>query len=137
MPSCPTENHPCLVNFLRSDPDARGVLTAKSTDSERQDVAQRAREFLMQLRDRQGSDTAVSADDLLLFLYRLRDGYRIVRSEGGRFKGPTFGFIHELLYQLESRPDETLASAEWREFVESLLNELASGKIALKKNTEH
>lgn len=111
-------------------------MTVNSSDSDRRDVTHQAEEFLRQLRDPQSGGTAVSADDLLLFLYRLRDGYSIVRSGSGRFKGPTFAFIHELLYQLESRPDETLASAEWRELIESLLHELASKKIMLKKKTE-
>jgi hypothetical protein len=112
-------------------------VTINPSGGEKQDLTQQADVFLRQLRDQQKGGAALSADDLLLFLYRLRDGYRIVHSGGGRFKGPSFAFLHELLYQLESRPDETLDTAEWREIIESFLQELASKKITLEKKTSH
>jgi hypothetical protein len=111
-------------------------LTVNSANREQQGVTQQAAGFLNRLRDQQDGGTSVAPDDLLLFLYRLRDGYRIVRSGSGRFKGPTFGFLHEVLYQLESRPDETLHSPEWREMIESLMHDLESGRIILEKNAE-
>jgi hypothetical protein len=93
--------------------------------------------LLNKLREQTGRQPALSADDLLLFCYRLRDGYRIVRSTSDRFRGTTFGFLNELLYQLESRPDETLQSPEWRTLIESLLHELASGKFTLVRSADH
>ncbi len=112
-------------------------MTVNSNGGEKQDCARQAAVFLKQLRDQRSSGKPLSADDLLLFLYRLRDGYRIVRSASGRFKGPSLGFLNELLYQLESRPDETLESPEWREFTESFLYEVASGRVILKQNADH
>jgi len=90
-----------------------------------------AKTFLATLHEMPGRSSAAVADDLLLFLYRLRDEQRIVRSTSNRFKGPSFSFLHDLLYQLESRPEETLHSVEWATFVEVLLSDIASGKIVV------
>jgi len=99
--------------------------------AQKEDIAAQAKLFLTALQQMQGSHSAATADDLLLFFYRLRDEYRISRSTSDLFKGPSFSFLHELLYQLESRPDETLLSAEWQSFVEMLLSDLVSGKIVV------
>jgi hypothetical protein len=97
--------------------------------AERENIAAQAKVFLTTLHQTDERHSAATADDLLLFFYRLRDEYRIIRSTSDRFKGPSFSFLHELLYQLESRPEGTLLSAEWRTFVEVLLSDLASGRI--------
>lgn len=101
------------------------------------DVQLQAEVLLKRLREEPGGRPAASADDLLLFCYRLRDGYRIVRSTSQRFRGSSFDFLHEVLYQLESRPDEALRSTEWRSLIEALLQDLASGKIALARKGDH
>jgi hypothetical protein len=94
-------------------------------------LAMQAKAFLATLHEMHERSSAAAADDLLLFLYRLRDEHRIVRSTSSRFKGPSFSFLHGLLYQLESRPEETLHSVEWATFVEVLLADIASGKIVV------
>lgn len=99
--------------------------------AQKEDIAAKAKLFLKTLHQMHERQSAATADDLLLFFYRLRDEYRITRSTSDRFKGPSFAFLHELLYQLESRPDETLLSAEWRTFVEVLLSDIASGRIVV------
>lgn len=96
-------------------------------------IASQAGQLLKELRESGSRPLPLTADHLLLFGYRLRDGYRIVRSTSIRFKGPSFRFIQELLYQLESRPDAALSSAEWREMIETLLTDLALGKIVVTK----
>jgi hypothetical protein len=73
------------------------------------------------------------ADDLLLFCYRLRDECRVARSTSKRFQGSSFAFLNELLYDLESRPDDTLRSEERRAFIAELLSDLASGRILVSK----
>jgi hypothetical protein len=98
-----------------------------------ENIAGQAKVFLTTLRQMQDCHSAAAADDLLLFFYRLRDEYRIIRSTSDRFNGASFSFLHELLYQLESRPDETLLSAEWRTFVEVLLSDLVLGKIVVAR----
>ncbi len=112
-------------------------MTINSSDAEIQNVTHQADAFLKQLRDQRSGWTSLSADDLLLFLYRLHDGYRIVRSGSRRFRGPSFAFLQGLLYQLESRPDKTFDSAEWRKFIEVFLQELVSKKIILEKKSDH
>ena len=97
--------------------------------AERETVAAQARMFLRTIQQPHDGKPGTTADDLLLFFYRLRDEYRITRSTSDRFKGTSFAFLHELLYQLESRPEETMMSQEWRAFAEALLSDLASGRI--------
>jgi hypothetical protein len=94
-----------------------------------ENITATAKMFLAGLHQMSGLQRTPTADDLLLFFYRLRDEYRIVRSTSNRFKGPSFAFLHELLYQLESRPDEALRSEEWRTYVEMLLSDIASDRI--------
>ena len=96
-------------------------------------IALEAGELLKEFRESGSRPLPLTADNLLLFGYRLRDGYRIVRSTSTRFKGSSFAFLQELLYQLESRPDETMSSVEWREMIERLLIDLALGKIVVTK----
>ena len=99
--------------------------------AEKENIAAQAKAFLNALHQTHERHPAATADDLLLYFYRLRDDYRIIRSTSDRFKGTSFSFLHELLYQLESRPDETLLSAEWKTFVAMLLSDRASGKIVV------
>jgi len=98
-------------------------------NAEKEDIAAQAKAFLNALHQTHERHSAATADDLLLYFYRLRDEYRIIRSTSDRFKGPSFSFLHELLYQLEARPDETMLSTEWRAFIEVLLSDIASGRI--------
>jgi hypothetical protein len=99
--------------------------------AEKEDIVAQAKMLLAALQQTYERRSAATADDLLLFFYRLRDGYRITRSTSDRFKGPSFSFLHELLYQLESRPDETLLSTEWKTLIEVLLSDIASGRIVV------
>ncbi len=101
--------------------------------AEEENIAAQAGVLLTRLRQSREGNSDVPADDLLVFFYRVRDGYRIIHSASDRFKAPSFSFLHELLYQLESRPDATLISGEWMAFIEVLLSDLASGRIVAAK----
>jgi hypothetical protein len=92
-----------------------------------------ASSFLRELHEHVEGQQSLSADELLLFLYRLRDRYRVVRSSSDRSKGSSFGFLPDILYQLESRPDETLHSEESRSHIESLLSDVAEGRLKLSR----
>jgi hypothetical protein len=109
-------------------------VTVNSSRDEIQALTLQAFSLLNQMREQSGGRPTLSADDLLLFCYRLRDGYRIVQSTSDRFRGATFGFLNDLLYQLESRPEETLQSPEWSTLIESFLRDLASGKFTLARS---
>lgn len=108
-------------------------MTVNSSHEESRQIALETRAILRRLQEGTETQSAAVADDLLLFLYRLRDGFRIVTSTSKRFRGTSFDFLQELLYQLESRPDATLQSGEWRELIETLLQDLSAGKIVLAK----
>jgi len=89
--------------------------------------------LLRELREHAGNPQDMKADELLLFFYRLRDGYRVVHSSSDRSQGSSFGFLADILYQLESRPDESLRSEEFESRIESLLRDLAEGRLTLSR----
>ena len=91
-----------------------------------------ARALLVRMSEGSPAADAAVADDLLLFCYRLRDGYRIARSSVREFRGPTFASLNSLLYELESKPQETMNSPEWRSVIESLLRALATGTVVIE-----
>ena len=101
--------------------------------NEMQAVDLQAAALLRELLEHAGSQNDLKPDDLLLFLYRLRDGYSIVRSMRGHSTGTSFENLPDILYQLESRPDAALQSEEWRSRIESLLRELAEGRLTLEQ----
>ena len=103
-------------------------------NTEVQNLLRDAQSLLARLKDAPGDAASAAADDVLLFCYRLRDGYRIVRSSSKQFGGPTFSFLNGLLYELESSPDETMRSVEWRSVMENLLQALATGAIVVQSN---
>ncbi len=92
-----------------------------------------ASSFLRDLHELAGSRLDLNADDLLLFLYRVRDECGVRRTSTNGSKKTSFGFLPGVLYQLESRPEATLQSEEWRSRIEALLRDLAEGNIALLK----
>jgi hypothetical protein len=97
------------------------------------DILRQARDLLDVLKGSSEAEVRKVADDILLFCYRLRDRYVIVRSTSPRFKGPTFGFLADVIYQLESKPDETLASPESSGLLRSLLEGIVSGRIVISE----
>jgi hypothetical protein len=97
------------------------------------DILLQARGLLNVLKGSSEAEIRKAADDLLLFCYRLHDRYVILRSTSQRFKGPTFGFLADVIYQLESKPDETLASPESSGLLRSLLEGIVSGRIVISE----
>ncbi len=91
-------------------------------------MIEKARSFLKLL---SSSDKSPIADDLLVFFYDLHDNYRILRSSGSRFSAKTFVFLSDLIYHLESRPDETMKSDQWLEFIRTVLDDIAKQRIVL------
>jgi hypothetical protein len=72
--------------------------------------------FLKLLSNNSPAECARHADDLLLFLYRIRDAF------------PSFPFpgLAQLLHALESDPDSVFASEERRRTLTDLLQRLSS-----------
>lgn len=82
---------------------------------------------------RASTDATVLADDLLVFFYDLRDNYSVAHSSSPRFSAKSFSILGELLYSLESRPDETMQNEHWRSFCEMVLEDIALGRIEIAK----
>jgi ABC-type sugar transport system substrate-binding protein len=93
-------------------------------------MVEKARLFLQGL---SSADISGIADDLLVFLYDLHDNYRITQSSGSRFSAKSFGFLNDLIYNLESRPDETMQSDHWREFIRAVLDDIVAKRIVIAK----
>lgn len=100
---------------------------------EENDILPQVRALFEVLKGSSEAEVKKAADELLLVCYRLHDQYVVLRSSSPRWKGPTFGFLRDLIYELESRPDETLASPEWHGFLRSLLEDIAIGRIVISK----
>jgi hypothetical protein len=99
--------------------------------NEKQDLMLQASSLLKELHDYAGGQRDLKADNLLLFLHRLRDRYRVLHPSSDRSKLTSIGFLPDILYQLESHPDATLQSEELRSRIETLLRDLAEGKLTI------
>lgn len=71
------------------------------------------------------------ADELLLFLYRLRDTHRIIRSSHPLVQGKSFVVLNEVIYRLESDPDTALSDGEISGTLRSVLEGIVKGTILL------
>lgn len=98
---------------------------------EDKEIVNQAKKFLRILEESADTATPGFADEVLLFCYRLRDQYRIARSRNPRFPGPTLNSLNEVLYQLESNPDQTFQRGEWRDLLKSFLEGIANRDIIL------
>lgn len=92
-----------------------------------------ARELQVRVQQLSTAELPTLADDLLLFLYRLKDEYRIVKSSSRSITGKSFSVLNNLIYDLESSPDTTLTNTSSVEFVKSLLENLVRGTILIQK----
>lgn len=90
-----------------------------------------ARELLRRMH--QTPPTATLADELLLFLYRLKDEYAIVESASRSITGKSFVVLQGVIYDLESAPDATLRNEATVGFLRTLLEELVRGNIVIQR----
>lgn len=95
-----------------------------------------ARELLRRMHQTPPAELAALADELLLFLYRLKDEYAIVESTSRSIAGKSFVVLQGVMYDLESAPDATMRNEATVGFLRTLLEELVRGNIVIqKKNT--
>lgn len=90
-------------------------------------ISQEARRLRLLL---EGESETRVADELLLFFYRLKDTARIIRNRSTAFSGRSFDGLSGIIYDLESRPDETLSNCDQVTFLRTLLQDLENGTIA-------
>lgn len=71
------------------------------------------------------------ADDLLLFFYRLRDRAVIIENHSTLIQGKSFRPLQALIYDLESRPDETMEDESQSRVIQTILSDLVAGRIVV------
>jgi len=90
-----------------------------------------AKGFLNLMKQSSDEDIVGQIDNFLVYFRGLRDQFEIVASKSPRFKGKNFHFLADLISDLESDPDGTLRSADYRSFITNLLDDLSTGKIEI------
>ncbi len=98
-------------------------------------VVLEAKRFLAIVKGLSEAEIVKSADDVLLFCYRLLDEHVIVRSTSPRFPGRSFSSLRDVIYQLESKPDETLGNPEWRGVLQSVLEDIVDGRVVVSRKS--
>ena len=89
--------------------------------------------FLNLIKQSSDEDIVGQVDNFLVFFRGLRDQYEIVKSTSPRFSGKNFHFLADLITDLESDPEGTLRSADYRSFITNLLEDLSFGKLEIAR----
>ncbi|HLX11987.1 MAG TPA: hypothetical protein VKS81_04160 [Bacteroidota bacterium] len=90
-----------------------------------------AKRLLSLLKESSDQEYAKLADDILIFFHRLHDHFGIAKSSSPRFSGRTFIILEDIIYELESHPEETMQSASSHEFIVHVLEDIATGKLTI------
>lgn len=88
-----------------------------------------AKGFLNLMKQSSDEDIVGQIDNFLVYFRGLRDQFDIVQSKSPRFTGKNFHFLADLIADLESDPDGTLRSVDYRTFITNLLEDLSTGKL--------
>jgi hypothetical protein len=89
--------------------------------------------FLNLIKQSSEEDIVAQIDNLLVYFRGLRDQFEIVKSKSPRFSGKNFHFLADLITDLESDPEGTLRSADYRSFITNLLEDISSEKIEIAR----
>jgi hypothetical protein len=92
-----------------------------------------AKGFLNLMKQSSDEDIVKQFDNFLSFFRGLRDQYDITKTKSPRFSGRNFHFLADLITDLESDPEGTLRSQDYRMFITNLLEDLSSGKIEVAR----
>ncbi|HET9131261.1 MAG TPA: hypothetical protein VFO86_09955 [Terriglobia bacterium] len=94
-----------------------------------------AKGFLNLMKQSSEEDVVAQVDNFLVYFRGLRDQFDIVKSKSPRFSGRNFHFLADLIADLESDPEGTLRSADYRAFITNLLDDISSGRLEIvRKN---
>ncbi|MEE9224647.1 MAG: hypothetical protein V3U68_00425 [Bacteroidota bacterium] len=104
-----------------------------ATPSQGATPSQIADRFLQSMRSGFADDRWT--DDVLVFLYRLKDQFQVVRSKSLYVTPRSWGVMDDLIQQMEERGSSLLGDQEVVERLIGLLNDLSTGKIALKRKS--
>jgi len=89
--------------------------------------------FLNLIKQSSEEDIVAQIDNFLVYFRGLRDQFEIVKSRSPRFSGKNFNFLADLITDLESDPEGTLRSADYRSFIANLLEDISSGKLEITR----
>ncbi len=89
--------------------------------------------FLNLMKQSSDEDIAAQFNNFLVYFRGLRDQFEIVKSSSPRITGKTFHFLADLITDLESDPEGTLRSQDYRTFITGLLEDISSGKVEIAR----
>jgi hypothetical protein len=92
-----------------------------------------AKGFLNLMKQSSEEDIVGQIDNFLVYFRGLRDQYEIVKSTSPRFSGKTFHFLTDFIADLESDPEGTLRSSDYRTFITNLLEDLSAGRLEIAR----
>jgi hypothetical protein len=92
-----------------------------------------AKGFMNMMKQSSDEDIVGQVDNFLIFFRGLRDQFEIANSKSPRFKGRNFAFLEHLIADLESDPEGTLRSQDYRMFITNLLDDLSTGKLEVAR----
>ncbi len=95
-----------------------------------------AKGFLNLMKQSSDEDIVSQIDNFLVYFRGLRDQFEIVQSKSPRFTGKNFHFLADLIADLESDPDGTLRSEDYRTFITNLLEDLSSGQLEIARKAK-
>lgn len=89
--------------------------------------------FLNLMKQSSEEDIVGQIDNFLVYFRGLRDQFEIVKSKSTRFSGKNFHFLADLITDLESDPEGTLRSDDYRAFITNLLDDISSGRLEIAR----
>ncbi len=92
-----------------------------------------AKGFLNMMKQSSDEDIVGQVDSFLIYFRGLRDQFEITNSKSPRFTGKNFSFLQDLISDLESDPEGTLRSQDYRTFITNLLDDLSTGKLEVAR----
>ncbi len=95
-----------------------------------------AKGFQNMLRQSSDEDIVGQVDNFLIYFRGLRDQFEIKDSKSPRFTGRNFSFLEDLIHDLESDPEGTLRSQDYRTFITSLLDDLSTGRLEVARKVQ-
>jgi hypothetical protein len=95
-----------------------------------------ARGFQNLMKQSSEEDIVAQIDNFLIYFRGLRDQFEIVKSKSPRFSGKNFTFLADLITDLESDPEGTLRSEDYRVFINNLLEDISSGKLEIARKSQ-
>jgi len=110
------------------------VGVKQSENTQEGDIIAEARKFLQILQQSSEYESMKYADEILVYLYNLQDHYTILKTKSPRFSQGKIRSLGDLIYQLESKPEESFRSSELKNFLILALEDIALGRVEAALN---